>query len=175
MNTKQIGNYIKKQRTSLNLTQKDLANELHISFQAVSKWETGETLPDTALLLELANILKTTTDNILNGGTTILKQYKQINVSDVILGFEAFESVKKCFGAESYFYRGMVEGTNKKMQMDIESYLANPAHREILYAEVILQAIQFEHAYVDLEEVRSFFKNEKMIHLIEEYSQKYSK
>lgn len=39
MNTKQIGNYIKKQRTSLNLTQKDLADELHISFQAVSKWE----------------------------------------------------------------------------------------------------------------------------------------
>ena len=69
----------------------------------------------------------------------------------------------------------MVEGINKKMQMDIESYLANLAHREILYAEVILQAIQFEHAYVDLEEVRSFFKNEKMIHLIEEYSQKYSK
>lgn len=44
MNTKQIGNYIKKQRTSLNLTQKDLADELHISFQAVSKWETGDSL-----------------------------------------------------------------------------------------------------------------------------------
>ncbi len=175
MNTKEIGNYIKKLRTSLNMTQKELADSLNISFQAVSKWENGETLPDTALLLDLADRLKTTTDNILNGGTTILKQYKRINVSDVIQGFAAFESVKNYFGVDSTFYQGMVEGINDKMQIDIEGYLANSAYREILYAEVILQAIQFEHAYVDLEEVKSFFKNEKMIQRIEDASKKYNR
>ena len=36
-----IGNYIKTLRKSVGLTQKELASKLGISFQAVSKWETG--------------------------------------------------------------------------------------------------------------------------------------
>ncbi|MDE7213201.1 MAG: helix-turn-helix domain-containing protein, partial [Anaeroplasmataceae bacterium] len=148
MNTKEVGEYIKARRTALGLTQKDIANQFNISFQAVSKWETGETLPDTALLLDLADLLKTTVDNILNGGTIVAKKYKRISVADVLKGFEAIETIKKCFGESSYFYQGMIEGINHKMNMDIEAHLANPEHRQVMYAEVILQAIQNEHAYV---------------------------
>lgn len=174
MNTKEVGEYIKSRRTTLGLTQKDLAEKLNISFQAVSKWEVGETLPDTMLLLELSDILKTTVDNILNGGTIVAKKYKKISIDDVIRGFEAVETVKKSFGEKSYFYLGMIEGINKKMNMDLEAHLANPEHREIMYAEVILQAIQFEHAYVDMDEVKCFFKNQRMIKLIEDFLNKYT-
>lgn len=41
MEIQTIGEYIKKRRIALGLTQKDIADELNISFQAVSKWETG--------------------------------------------------------------------------------------------------------------------------------------
>ncbi|MDE6047193.1 MAG: helix-turn-helix domain-containing protein [Anaeroplasmataceae bacterium] len=174
MNTKEIGEYIKARRTALGLTQKDIANKFNITFQAVSKWEMGETLPDTALLLELADLLKTTVDNVLNGGTIVAKKYKRICVSDVLKGFEAIETVKKCFGERSNFYQGMIEGINHKMNMDIEAHLSNPDHRQVMYAEVILQAIQFEHAYVDMDEIRQFFKNEKMVKFIEEYALKFS-
>ena len=174
MNTKEIGDYIRTRRTALGLTQKDIANQFNISFQAVSKWETGETLPDTALLLDLAELLKTTVDNILNGGTIVAKKYKRISVADVLKGFEAIETIKKSFGESSYFYQGMIEGINQKMNMDLEAHLSNPNHREVMYAEVILQAIQYEHAYVDMDEIRQYFKNQKMVKFIEEYAMKFS-
>lgn len=64
----EIGIYIKKLRKNKNLTQQQLANKLNVSFQAVSKWETGETLPDTNILLDLCYELGTTVDTLLNGG-----------------------------------------------------------------------------------------------------------
>ena len=41
-----IGKYIQKLRKEKELTQKQLADKFGITFQAVSKWESGETLPD---------------------------------------------------------------------------------------------------------------------------------
>jgi len=55
---------LRKQR---GLTQSDLADRLDISFQAVSKWERGENLPDAFTLVELARIYGITVDEILNG------------------------------------------------------------------------------------------------------------
>ena len=72
-----IGLYIKKLRKEKGITQQQLADKLSVSFQAVSKWETGETLPDTGLLLDLCNELGTTADALLNGGIIINKN--QIN------------------------------------------------------------------------------------------------
>lgn len=47
----EIGSYIKKLRKQKGLTQQQLADTLNVSFQAVSKWETGETLPDVAFVV----------------------------------------------------------------------------------------------------------------------------
>ena len=49
-----IGNVIRKLRTQHSVTQEVLAAYLGISFQAVSKWETGATMPDITLLPKLA-------------------------------------------------------------------------------------------------------------------------
>jgi len=49
-----IGSAIKKLRVSKNVTQEQLAEYLNVSFQAVSKWETGVTVPDVALLPKMA-------------------------------------------------------------------------------------------------------------------------
>ena len=68
MDTIKVGSYIKDKRNEKNLTQKELAEVLNVTPQAVSKWEKGETLPDTAILLDLASHLETSVDLILNGG-----------------------------------------------------------------------------------------------------------
>ncbi|MBN1967760.1 MAG: helix-turn-helix transcriptional regulator [Candidatus Delongbacteria bacterium] len=62
-----IANFISELRRSKTLTQSDLAKELHITPQAVSKWETGLSLPDTVALLKLADYFGITTDEILRG------------------------------------------------------------------------------------------------------------
>lgn len=52
-----IGMNIARFRKELNLTQEDLASKLGITFQAVSKWERGHSLPDIMLIPDLADIL----------------------------------------------------------------------------------------------------------------------
>ena len=42
MDALQIGRYIQKMRKSAGMTQKELAERLNVSFQAVSKWENGD-------------------------------------------------------------------------------------------------------------------------------------
>lgn len=48
-------------------TQATLAEKLGVSFQAVSKWERGENLPDAFTLVDIAHIYGITVDEILNG------------------------------------------------------------------------------------------------------------
>lgn len=51
MNTNLIAAYLQFLRKSHNLTQDELAKKLEITRQAVSKWETGTTIPDLEILL----------------------------------------------------------------------------------------------------------------------------
>jgi transcriptional regulator with XRE-family HTH domain len=56
MNILIIGEQIARGRKEKNLTQEDLAFELDVPPQAVSKWETGKSLPDVYTLVKLAEI-----------------------------------------------------------------------------------------------------------------------
>ena len=162
-----IGKYIKKLRLEQSMTQQELANKLNISFQAISKWETGETLPDISIILDLCDILNITADMLLNGGAILTKKRKLLAVSDVIAGFESIGNVKKYFGSSSTFYKGMVEGINKAMNFDLEESLEK--YREVLYAEVLIQGMLYDNRVVNIDDVKSNFKNKKMIGEIEKY------
>ena len=56
---------ISRYRKDLGMTQEALADKLGITFQAVSKWETGQTIPDTVLLPKLAQALNVSVDKLL--------------------------------------------------------------------------------------------------------------
>lgn len=60
-----IGAFIARRRKELGYTQQKLAEKLNISFQAVSKWEVGNTLPDIQLLPQIASVLNTSVDAIV--------------------------------------------------------------------------------------------------------------
>lgn len=60
-----IGNQILILRKRNGLTQEDLAQKLDVSPQAISKWENGHSLPETALLPQLAKLLNSSIDSIL--------------------------------------------------------------------------------------------------------------
>jgi len=68
VHSEKIGAQISSLRKIKGMTQNDLGERLNISFQAVSKWERGEALPDTSILIDLASALETSVDYILNGG-----------------------------------------------------------------------------------------------------------
>lgn len=60
-----VGKTISGLRKERNMTQMELADRLGISFQAVSNWERGQTMPDIAKLGELAEILGVSIDELL--------------------------------------------------------------------------------------------------------------
>jgi len=66
LDNKKIANFIASKRKSKGLTQQQVADTLHVSFQAVSKWESGTSYPTIELLYALSRLLGTTTDEILN-------------------------------------------------------------------------------------------------------------
>lgn len=61
-----LGQKIKKARTDANLTQKDLADSLSVTFQTVSKWENDTTEPDLATLRALAKLLGCTLEYLVS-------------------------------------------------------------------------------------------------------------
>ncbi len=62
-----FGAFVAQLRREKGFTQKQLAQQLLISDKAVSKWETGTTIPDTALLIPLAELLGVTVTELLTG------------------------------------------------------------------------------------------------------------
>ncbi len=162
-----IGKYIQNLRKEKGLTQKELADHFDISFQAVSKWENGETLPDSSLLLELSEVLETSVDALLRGGVSLFNDRKLMSIKNVEKGLQAIKDVGEYLGKDSYFYLGMVEGINSKMNLDIEGLLKNNDYKEALITEVLLQGIQFGKYYVDMNEVKDYFINSKYVKYIQ--------
>src|SRR5690554_5502696 len=70
----EIGNRIKKYRKDNNLTQSEFANMLHVSKQAVSKWETNKGYPDISLYPKLAEILNADIGELLGNKKTAKKK-----------------------------------------------------------------------------------------------------
>lgn len=69
MHDTRIGEGIARLRREAGMTQEELADKLHVTAQAVSKWENDHSLPETALLPALARLLDTSIDALLMPGT----------------------------------------------------------------------------------------------------------
>ena len=171
MDNMKIGGYIQHLRKAAGLTQKELADQLGVSFQAVSKWENGDALPDTGLILDLCEILNTTADKLLNGGAILMNTRKLMRVEDVVIGFEHIEDIRRCFGEHSDFFTGMVEGINAKMNIDLLAYMGRRETLEVLWAEALIQGL-LSGRTVDLDDVRANFTNQRMVAQIEKYAAK---
>ena len=72
-----IGKFIADCRKAKQLTQMQLAEKLHITDRAVSKWETGKSLPDSAIMLELCDILGVTVNDLLCGEVITMENYNK--------------------------------------------------------------------------------------------------
>ena len=67
----QIKNKIKELRISKNLTQQQLADKLHVTKQAISKWEKGKSIPDITSVELLSSFFGVSVDYLVNDGAEI--------------------------------------------------------------------------------------------------------
>lgn len=103
-----IGQTIKKLRKERNLTQEELAEQLNVTFQAVSKWENETGLPDISQVVPLASVFGVSTDVLFGTfGTNDDEEVRNI--------LEKIKSVKMGGGAESLkcAYDALQEGLRR--------------------------------------------------------------
>lgn len=72
-----IGKFIAERRKQVGLTQAQLAEQLNITDRAVSKWETGKTMPDSSIMLELCGILGISVNDLLSGEVVTMENNQQ--------------------------------------------------------------------------------------------------
>lgn len=81
-----MGQYIAYLRKEKGYTQTVLADKLDVSDKLISKWETGVSAPDITVLVEIANVLGVTVDEILGGEkTTNIKLKNSLTVDGIKL------------------------------------------------------------------------------------------
>ncbi|MBR6133819.1 MAG: helix-turn-helix transcriptional regulator [Bacilli bacterium] len=74
-----IGERLYKLRKEKNISQEELANELNVSRQTISKWETGESTPDFDKIIPLCEYFNITSDELLSGKENIIESNKEEN------------------------------------------------------------------------------------------------
>lgn len=77
MDQVKIGKFIAECRKKKNLTQMQLAEKLSITDRAVSKWETGKSMPDSSIMLELCGVLGISVNDLLCGEVVTMDNYSK--------------------------------------------------------------------------------------------------
>ena len=96
MDQVKTGKFIQEARKQQSLTQRELAEKLNISDKTVSKWETGNGLPEVSLMLPLCEILHISVNELLSGERLDEKRYHkkaEENIMDLLK--EKAEAKKK--------------------------------------------------------------------------------
>lgn len=167
-----IGEYIASLRKAKGMTQNELGDRLNVSYQAVSKWERGETLPDVGILLDLANVLGTTTDSILSAGSRAVEYKGRVNISDLREGVECLKRFGELVGRDSQIYCAAMHGIDESMNMETDKYLHDDRAFEALVAETAVQSIMAGY-YVDITDIKRSFKHKHFADVVCGYAEKY--
>ena len=81
--TRKFGSYMSRLRKNADMTQSELAEKLNITRQAVSKYETGDSFPDISILIQVAEVLQTSLDEMILVGNPTKGEAKIIkNIVD---------------------------------------------------------------------------------------------
>lgn len=92
MNVEQTGKLIREVRIELGITQKELADQIHVSNAAVSKWENGHGFPDISSLEGLAEVLQLSVTELIQGkrieeeyqkNDTVVKEILQLSEREI--------------------------------------------------------------------------------------------
>lgn len=93
-----IGENIQHLRNEQHMSQEMLAENLNISRQAISNWETGKTQPDTDTLIKISTLFQTSVDEIINGTASEKRPSKNAKGLLIVICSLVFASIHISFG-----------------------------------------------------------------------------
>lgn len=181
MPSQSIGQYLQKTRKSKQMTQLEVAKQLNVSPQAVSKWECNDSLPDITLLPEIARLYNIGIEDILDPKDTDdppdnVNYQKIINEMNTMIDnnifqkllqeFEAAESVKDLMVPLEIFMF-----LNNRQKEQIFAHLFKMKDYEMMLDDLIpytnmtqrtliLKQLLNDHQFSFLEEMLPFLNHE---------------
>lgn len=89
-----MGQIIRRLRKERNLTQEELAEQLNITYQAVSRWENDTGMPDISQIVPLASVFGVTTDVLFNiAGTNATEEaYRIVNEAHAMIQYGVLDT-----------------------------------------------------------------------------------
>ena len=87
MDQVKTGKFIQKMRKEQQLTQRQITDKLNISDKTVSKWETGNGMPEVGLMLPLCSLLHINVNELLSGERLDGQKYQEkaeVNIMDLL-------------------------------------------------------------------------------------------
>ena len=124
METRQV---ILQLRTAKGLSQEELAAKVYVTRQAVSRWETGETVPNTETLKLLSQLFDVSINTLLGSPRTLVCQccgmpLEDDNISREPEGTINEEYCKRCYAEGKFIYTSLEE-----LLDFLESHMSNEA------------------------------------------------
>ena len=162
-------NIIFELRTKKGLSQEELAEKLFVSRQAVSRWENGETTPNTETLKLLSKLFDVSINTLLGAPRQLICQccgmpLDDANISKETDGFFNEEYCKWCYAEGEYMYHNMddlIEVCVNNMASD-----SFPAEQARAYMKALLPKLDYWKRYKYLDGAEKF--EEFIKQLIEE-------
>ena len=120
-----IGKFIASCRKEEGMTQAELAEKLGISDRAVSKWETGKSMPDSGIMLELCGFLKINVNELLSGERIMAEFYsKQVEENLLAMRREVEERDRRALKLE--YWMGFSAVLSGSVLILLASFLEMP-------------------------------------------------
>lgn len=160
MDLRAVASYLQRLRHEKGLTQAELGERMGVSAQSVSSWELAKSLPDTALLPELALLYGVSVDEILGGGYGAWWFRRKITVAQMGEAVSCMERMGMLLGHDHFMYRAMVDALNRRMNSDLEAAFSSQTVWDAYVAEALMACVR-QGDYVELADVAANIRSEK--------------
>lgn len=162
-----IGRFIAECRKANHLTQMQLAEKLGITDRAISKWENGRSMPDSAIMPELCQALNITINDLFNGEVVKMENYNEKSDQLLIeMAKEKEESDKRLLTMEVvigvvstlFLFMMVAVGTLFMLRLDLKWMFF------LLFGIGLLQFIICMHIALRIEQVAGYYECQKCGH-----------
>lgn len=124
MEQDKVANFIKQLRKDNNLTQKEFADYFGVTYQAVSKWENGQNMPDISILKEICNKFNVDINEILDGK----RKQKKKNIKYIFIIIGIFIILTGAFGTYIFLHNHDFTFKNVRSNCDDFTVLGSMAY-----------------------------------------------
>ena len=155
-----IGKFISSCRKEEGMTQAELAEKLGISDRAVSKWETGKSMPDSGIMLELCGFLKINVNELLSGERIMAEFYsKQVEENLLAMRREVEERDRRALKLE--YWMGFSAVLSGSVLILLASFLEMPFWlRMVLSAFALIMILLVSFIAVGIEQKAGYYECE---------------